>query len=287
MKSLKIAEYWEKLEENKVKCGLCPHYCIISDGKTGRCGARTNQNGTLFASSYGCVTSIALDPIEKKPLYRFHSGKNIVSIGSYGCNFHCQFCQNHRISMEYTDLKTEYYTPELLTEVALLAVADKNIGIAYTYNEPLIGYEFVKDTSILIRKEGLMNVLVTNGYINKEPLDNLLPYIDAVNVDIKGDEERTYKKVGGTLDTVKQFIATANKFCHVEVTTLVIPNANETDIEEIAQWLSKIDPEITYHLSRFFPRYKYNDRIPTPPETMYRVSDIAKKYLRNVFIGNM
>jgi len=283
----RIAEYWEKTDNNAVKCGLCPHYCNIKVNQTGKCGVRTNRNGVLVASSYGNVTSIALDPIEKKPLYMFHPGKKIVSIGSYGCNLHCPFCQNYGISMEYQSVKVEYMPPEVIKEVAILALQDENVGVAYTYNEPLIGYEFVLDCSKLIRKEGLVNVLVTNGYINKEPLENMLQYIDALNIDIKGYNSGTYKMVGGTLDTIKNTIETSNKVCHVEVTTLVLPNENENDVEEIAKWLSGINPEIPYHLSRSFPRYKYSGREATPPETMFRLRDTAKKHLKNVFIGNM
>jgi len=285
--NIKIADYWEKQENNIVKCGLCPHYCIIKNNHRGKCGVRLNNNGTLIATSYGCVTSVALDPIEKKPLYYFHPGKNIVSIGSYGCNLKCQFCQNYRISIEYKYIKTDQFSPELVSEIALLAVKDGNIGVAYTYNEPLIGYEFVKDCSILIRKEGLANVLVTNGYINKEPLEELLPYIDALNIDIKGSNNRTYNKLGGTYEPVKNTIKTANNFCHVEVTTLIIPNENENDVEEIAKWLSEINPSIPYHLSRFFPRYKYSEGAPTPPELMYKLKNKAEMYLENVHLGNM
>ena len=287
MSEARIAEYWEKTSNNTIKCGLCPHYCTINDNKTGKCGARTNKDGTLYASSYGKVTSIALDPIEKKPLYMFHPGKKIASIGSYGCNFHCPFCQNHNISLEYEKVRLEQMTPELVREVALLAVQDNNIGMAYTYNEPLIGYEFIKDCSELIHEVGLMNVLVTNGYINKEPLEKLLPVIDALNVDIKGNNKGTYDMVGGTQEVVMQTIETAFKTCHVEVTTLVIPDENEDSVEEIAVWLAAIDPEIPYHLSRFYPRYKYIDKNPTPKETMYKLYDIAKKHLKNVYIGNM
>jgi pyruvate formate lyase activating enzyme len=189
--------------------------------------------------------------------------------------------------MEYQRARLEYMTAELVNEVAQLAVCDGNIGVAYTYNEPLIGYEFVKDCSALIRNSGLMNVLVTNGYINKEPLDTLLPMIDALNIDIKGNNDRTYKGVGGTIEVVKDTILSAYNKCHVEVTTLVIPDENEDEVEEIAAWLSSIDPDIPYHLSRFFPRYKYSDRKPTPPETMYKLQDTASKYLNKVFLGNI
>jgi len=286
---VKIAEYWDKLENNAVKCGLCPHYCIINEGKTGKCGVRSNLDGSLTAESYGCVTSIALDPIEKKPLYMFYPGKKIVSVGSYGCNFHCEFCQNSSISLEYRKnyVKPEFMTPDLILEVSKMAVQDGNIGIAYTYNEPLIGYEFVKDCATLIRKEGQANVLVTNGYINKGPLEELLPLIDALNIDMKGYNASTYQKVSGTPDVVKNTIESAAKVCHVEVTTLVIPGENEDEVEDIAKWLSSIDPNIPYHLSRFFPKYKYSGRDPTPPETMHKLHDIAGKYLKNVFLGNI
>ena len=287
MDSHRVAEYWEKQENNVIKCGLCPHYCLINENKSGKCGVRKNIDGTLIASGYGRVTSIALDPIEKKPLYMFHPGTKIVSLGGYGCNLNCQFCQNYNISLEYERANFDIMTPSLVKEVAQLAVSDGNIGIAYTYNEPLIGYEFVKDCSLLTREAGLVNVLVTNGYINNDPLNELLPHIDALNIDMKGITERTYNMVGGTLAPVKNTIMTANKVCHVEVTTLVIPDENENEVEDIAKWLSEIDPEIPYHLSRFFPRYKYSDKKPTPPETMYRLYDMVKRYMKNVFLGNM
>jgi pyruvate formate lyase activating enzyme len=287
MNRKRVADFWVKNDSSAVKCLLCPHYCSIRENQAGKCGVRVNREGVLIAESYGCVTSIALDPIEKKPLYKFHPDMKIVSIGSYGCNLHCPFCQNYNISMEFSGVKIDRFTPELVVEVAEMAVEDKNIGIAYTYNEPLIGYEFVKDCAILIKNKGLMNVLVTNGFINKEPLDELLPFIDALNIDMKGNNERTYNMVGGTQSVVKNTIETASKLCHVEVTTLVIPNENEDSIEGIAKWLASIDKSIPYHLSRFFPRYKYSGSEPTPPETMYKLCDIAGKHLENVYLGNM
>jgi pyruvate formate lyase activating enzyme len=283
----KIAEFWDELENSAVKCGLCPHYCKIDSGYAGKCGARVNVDGILIAKNYGCVTSIALDPIEKKPLYDFHPGKKIVSIGSYGCNLKCQFCQNYNISMEYKNAQIENYSPELIGEVAVLAIQDNNIGIAYTYNEPLIGYEYIIDCSAMIRSSGLMNVLVTNGYINQKPLAKLLPGIDAMNIDLKGFSEGTYNRVGGTLSPVKEAILMASDACHVEVTTLVICDENAGEIEEIAKWLASIDPNIPYHLSRFFPRYKYSDKQPTPPDLMYGLYNKARRYLNNVYIGNM
>ena len=295
------AMFWTHSKDNKeskdIICQLCPHYCKIVDGAVGKCGVRTNVNGTLMASSYGKVTSIALDPIEKKPLYEFYPGSTIVSIGSVGCNLHCPFCQNHSISLEYKNITaeslhadfqhTEYLTPETIVEVAKQSIPDKNIGIAYTYNEPLIGYEFILDCFKLIRRAGLKNVLVTNGYINPEPLKEILPYIDAMNIDIKGNKKGTYDVVGGTPEPVKKTIELATASCHVEVTTLVIPGENEDEIEGIAQWLAQVDPKIPYHLSRFFPRYKYKEKNPTTIETMYKVRDVAKRYLKNVYLGNV
>jgi len=283
----RFAVYWEKTDNKNIKCGLCPHKCNIKEAGTGKCGVRKNRDGALIASGYGSITSIALDPIEKKPLYMFHPGKKIVSIGGYGCNLNCPFCQNHHISMDYQSVKSERLTPETIKEVALMAIEDGNIGVAYTYNEPLIGYEFIVDCATLIREAGLANVLVTNGYINKEPLEDILPLIDALNIDFKGYSKKTYNRLGGTPEPVMRTIETSNKVCHVEVTTLVIPNENEEDVEEIAKWLSTIDPEIPYHLSRFYPRYKYSGKAPTLKETMYRLRDIAQRYLANVFIGNM
>jgi len=178
-------------------------------------------------------------------------------------------------------------TPEVIKEIAVMAIQDKNIGVAYTYNEPLISYEFVSECSTLIREAGLVNVLVTNGYINKEPLVNLLPSIDAMNIDLKGYSNKTYNKLGGTLEPVKETIEISNEACHVEVTTLVVPDINENDVEYIAQWLSSIDSNIPYHLTRFYPRYIYSGKEPTSPEMMYKLRDIAERYLHNVFIGNM
>jgi len=285
------AKFWSQSKGNKeskdITCQLCPHYCLIPVGAAGRCGVRTNIDGVLIASSYGKITSIALDPIEKKPLYEFYPGSKIVSIGSIGCNLHCPFCQNHTISMEYKNIKTDMLTPQSILEIAKQYIPDNNIGVAYTYNEPLIGFEFILDCFKLIRKAGLKNILVTNGYINKAPLEELLTCVDAMNIDIKGNTKRTYDIVGGTPEHVKSTIEASSRVCHVEVTTLVIPGENEDEIEGIAKWLAEIDSKIPYHLSGFFPRYKYKDQNPTPIETMYKLYDVAKKYLSNVYLGNM
>ena len=281
-----------------MRCGLCPHRCIIAAGSAGICGVRENIGGALAASGYGVVSSIALDPIEKKPLYLFHPGKRVLSIGGFGCNLRCPFCQNFEISMKYagnSEIEVRNaelsggrrFSPEEIADLALRSVPDGNIGVAYTYNEPFIGYEFMKDCSALIRKAGLYNVAVTNGYINEEPLEGMLPLIDAMNIDLKGFTDRFYKKIGGSLEDVKQTITLARRQCHVEITTLVIPGENEDDIEDIAKWLASVNPEIPLHLSRFFPRYRYSDRGATPRELIFKLCDTARRHLHNVFPGNI
>ncbi|MCL2223451.1 MAG: AmmeMemoRadiSam system radical SAM enzyme [Defluviitaleaceae bacterium] len=268
---------------NKTRCGICPHECDIPEGKRGICTSRKNIGGEIIPEAYGKITAIALDPIEKKPLRMFHPNAMILSVGSYGCNFHCGFCQNHEIAMPHGEINTRRITPAELAQLAREAVPQGNIGVAYTYNEPLINYEFIHDCAREIRNAGLKNILVTNGYINEKPLESLLPHIDAMNIDLKSFTPDFYKKIGGDLETVKRTIKTAHKFCHIEITTLVIPNENENDIEPIAQWLSAISPDIPLHISRFFPRNKYLHHEPTPQETLCELKRTAQKYLKNVF----
>jgi pyruvate formate lyase activating enzyme len=266
-------------------CNICPHRCRIPDGASGFCGVRGNRGGKVRYEGYGRVSSAALDPVEKKPLYLFHPGKMILSVGGFGCNLRCPFCQNCHISIEHRDgwQKAEYTPPEKIAALAGQTVANGNIGVAYTYNEPLVGYEFVFDCARLVRAAGLCNVLVTNGYVNGEPLRELLPFIDAVNIDLKGFSEPFYNKLGGRLEPVLEAITTAHKHCHVEVTTLVIPGENEDDIETLAKWVASVDPEIPLHLTRFFPRYKYMDREPAPRETVSALREKAGRYLKYVF----
>jgi len=273
----------------RIKCEICPHHCEIAEGHTGLCRARSNQNGRIVCANYGKITSIALDPIEKKPLYRFMPGGWILSVGSYGCNLRCPFCQNCEISMASDKtIDTLPVTPEALVQKAVDTTAKGNIGLAYTYNEPLIGYEFVYDCAKLIRKNGLKNVLVTNGYICEEPLIKLLPFIDAMNIDLKAFTDAFYKKISGDLDTVKRTIELSAKTCHVEVTTLIIPGENdsEEEIASLSEWLSSISDEIPLHISRFFPRYQYLDRQPTSVEKVYRLAEVARRNLKYVYTGN-
>ncbi len=269
-------------------CQLCPRHCDLQPGQTGYCHARRNDGNAIACINYGKITSLALDPIEKKPLARFHPGSFILSVGSFGCNLRCPFCQNSDISMAYEQCQTTYVSPEALVQKALALKPQGNIGIAYTYNEPLIGYEYVFDCAKLARQAGLANVLVTNGMICAEPLAMLLPYIDALNIDLKGFSQKVYTFVGGDLETVKQSIRMAAERCHVEVTTLIVPGLSDSPaaMEAEAAWLASINPEMPLHISRFFPRYKLLDRSPTPVQTIFRLRDIAAKHLRYVYTGN-
>jgi pyruvate formate lyase activating enzyme len=272
----------------KAVCTICPHRCALEEGQTGFCRARKCVNGAIVCENYGRATSLALDPIEKKPLSRFHPGSMILSVGSYGCNLRCPFCQNSDISMADQSLDTVYLSPEDLVRRALSLRAKGNIGIAYTYNEPLIGYEYVMDCAKLAHENGLLNVAVTNGFILEEPLRSLLPYLDAMNIDLKGFTERFYKLLRGDLETVKRTIELASRACHVEVTTLIVPGENdsEEEMDALSAWLSSLNPEIPLHVSRFFPRYRMQDRGATPVSTVCRLAEVAGTHLRNVYTGN-
>ena len=273
----------------KTHCELCFHHCRLDEGQTGLCRARRCRDGRVVPLNYGKVTSLALDPIEKKPLRRFRPGSLILSVGSFGCNLRCPFCQNHEISMASEgELYTAWFPPEQLADRAAKLVPQGNIGVAYTYNEPLVGYEYVRDLAALIHERGLVNVLVTNGMIEEAPWRALLPSIDAANIDLKGFAAAWYKKLGGDLDTAKRSIVLAAEQCHIEVTTLLVPGENDSvdEIRELACWLAGVDPDIPLHLSRFFPRYQMMDRLPGSVEWIYRLADEARAYLNYVYTGN-
>lgn len=279
-------------EENHITCRVCPHHCSLAEGQYGQCRARKNENGTIISTNYGKLTALMLDPIEKKPLRRFHPGSQILSVGSFGCNLSCPFCQNHEISM-HSELEIDCrpMSPEELADLAEQCKMYGNIGVAFTYNEPLIGYEYVRDTARLVHARGMKNVLVTNGTAELSILDEILPYIDAMNIDLKGFRAAYYQKLGGNLATVKNFIArTACKDanCHVELTTLIVPGENdsEEEMEQEAQWIAAINPDIPLHVTRFFPRYKMTDRAATDVEKIYRLRAVAEKYLKWVYVGN-
>ncbi|MBQ6655093.1 MAG: AmmeMemoRadiSam system radical SAM enzyme [Erysipelotrichaceae bacterium] len=270
-------------------CKVCWRHCSPAEGKLGVCGARKTVNGEVVCDNYGKLTSIALDPIEKKPLQHFHPGSLILSVGSYGCSLHCPFCQNHEISMPERRLHYREVSPEELAELAYELKDRGNIGVAYTYNEPLISYEYVRDCGRLVHEKGMYNVLVSNGMASLEVLQEIRPYIDAMNIDLKSFSEDWYREVlGGDLNMVKSFITEAVKGAHVEITTLVIPGVNDSDeeIRQMAAWIASLDKGIPYHLSRFFPAYRMTDRQPTPVQTVYRLAEVASQYLDSVYTGN-
>lgn len=276
-----------KKEKDRVRCLACAHKCLIGNENTGICGVRKNINNKLYLLVYGKVASMAVDPIEKKPLYHFLPKTNAFSIGTIGCNFRCDFCQNFEIS-QVKEITGQEVTPEQIVEKAL-ATGCKSI--AYTYNEPIIWAEFVKDTAKLAKEKGLKNILVTNGYFSKESFDYIKDYIDAMNIDLKSIKDEFYKKYcGGRLKPVLDTIKRAYDFgIHIELTTLIIPglNDNEKDLEKIAKFIASVDKKIPWHISRFFPMYKMLDKHITPIDILERAYKIGKKHLKYVYIGNI
>ena len=275
------ALFYEKQRDGSVVCGLCPHGCRIAAGGYGLCGVRRNDGGALFAENYGCISSLCLDPVEKKPLNRFYPGGMILSAGSYGCNMKCAYCQNHTISQQRPE--TKFVSPEELLRIA--KDTPGNIGIAFTYNEPLIGIEYVLDAAPLARDAGMKVALVTNGMINDGPLKALLPYADALNIDVKAFDATKYEKLGGDLPAVMKTVEKSAAVCHVEVTSLIVPGQNDSvgDMTAMAQWLAGISPEMPLHITRFFPRYMMSDAAPTPVATMNTLADAARKFLKYVY----
>ena len=297
----------------KKECTVCCHHCLLEEGKTGACGARRNEDGRIIASNYGRLTALALDPIEKKPLARFYPGRTILSVGSYGCSLRCPFCQNYEIAsaresagrgrtgpapITYYEgrherlLDTAFYSPRDLCDIALGLRDRGNLGIAFTYNEPLVGWEFVLDTAKLFHKEGMKTVLVSNGMASQEVLHKILPYIDAMNIDLKGFTEEFYRDfVGGDLEMVKDFIRKAADSCHIELTKLIIPDKNDSEEEmrQMAEWIVALrggkGDEIPLQVSRYITRYKWTTPA-TPVETVYRLAQTAREQLKYVYTGN-
>ncbi len=282
---MKEAMYYEKLKENKVRCNLCFHKCLLTTGKTGLCLGRKNIDGILYAVNYGKTTSLSMDdPIEKKPLYHFYPGSDILSIAPNGCNLKCPFCQNAEISQ--MEIPTREITPE---ELVSLCERYDLIGVAYTYSEPLIWYEFLLDAGTRVKKAGLKNVLVTNGIIEEEPLKKVLPLIDALNIDLKSIREDFYKKmVKGDLASVLRTINMAHRTCHIELTNLLITGVNDSDkdIESLVDWVYNLDASIPLHFSRYFPHYKMNNP-PTSQERLEFSYRKAKEKLDYVYVGNI
>jgi pyruvate formate lyase activating enzyme len=279
-----IAAHWSARDEGRVQCLLCPFECLLGDGKTGICGGKRNIGGSLIAVNYALTTSINLDPIEKKPLYHFHPGSRILSIGPNGCNLGCQFCQNYTISQK--DAPTRRLSPE---EAVIMAKQVGSIGLAYTYAEPLIWFEYVMDASRAAREAGLKNVLVTNGFINPGPLEELLQMTDAMNIDIKSMDPEFYKKIcHGKLEPVLETVRRSAGKTHVEITNLIIPGFNDSDemFEALTDFIAEINPDIPLHFSRYHPDFKFTAPA-TPYETLLRAVEIARKKLRFVYTGNV
>jgi len=283
------ARYYRK-EGEKVQCQLCPHLCRIAEGETGICGVRSVRDGSLDADNYGVLAAVNWDPIEKKPLYHYYPGWPILSLGTYGCNLSCSFCQNWTLARSPVSLEAERAEPtDILKLLHQEGGANEVLGVAYTYNEPLIWFEFVLDTARLLKKNGYRNVLVTNGYINEKPLQELLPFIDAMNIDVKGFSDQFYQKYcRGKREPVLRTVEAAVKSCHVEITCLLIPSLNDhpSEQEALINWLSSLDPNIVLHYSRYFPRYKL-DLPPTGEDVLERTLVLAKKKLNYVYLGNI
>jgi pyruvate formate lyase activating enzyme len=286
---MKEALFYELVNQEKgvIKCLLCPKECLVKKDQVGFCRARKNINNKLYSLIYSKISSYGMDPIEKKPLYHFYPGIMVLSMGTIGCNFSCDFCQNWAISQaNIKDVSVEELSPEKAVQLAL---QNNSPAIAYTYSEPLIWYEYVLDTARLAKKNNLKNILVTNGFINYEPLLKILPFIDALNIDLKSFRNSFYQKYcQGKLSPVLRTIELSKEYCHIEITNLIIPGLNdsEEEIKEMVDWISSLNEEIPLHFSRYFPCYKMNISA-TPISTLYKARDIAQKKLKYVYIGNI
>jgi pyruvate formate lyase activating enzyme len=284
------ALFYKQIENQKVQCLLCPHRCLIEPGNYGLCHTRANDGGKLYTESYGILSAISSDPIEKKPLYHFKPGQNILSIGSFGCNLSCDFCQNCEISQidERILARHSYRDPSDIVSKAHLH--KNNLGLAYTYNEPTVYYEYMIRCAALIKEHDLSNVMVTNGYINSGPLDALIPYMDAFNVDLKSFRNLFYKNRSGAslkpvLDTIRRI---ARSGSHLELTFLIIPDHNDDEKEwkEMLDWIQEnCGRETVLHVSRYFPHYKM-DKSPTPLSTIKKFLEMARERIEYVYPGN-
>lgn len=277
-----------KLKE-KIMCDLCPRYCKLSKDQVGFCGARKNKNGKIESISYGKIVALDLDPIEKKPLSFFHQGSYILSAGTFGCNMDCAFCQNFHLARAGVDDILSYeISPKDLAEKAKNLQDRGNIGLAFTYNEPTINFEYVRDTFKLVKKLGMETVLISNGQINDPYLEEILPLTSGWNIDLKTFSKSNYRKLGGDLDTCLNTIKKVAKSSHLEITTLVVPGISDDldDFKKEVDFLSDLDPNIPLHLSRYFPSYKYG-KDPTPINLMEEMKKIAQEKLNYVVLGNV
>ncbi|MFW5872571.1 MAG: AmmeMemoRadiSam system radical SAM enzyme [bacterium] len=288
---MREAAYYQTLNNHQVKCQLCPHQCIINPNKRGKCHVRKNIDGKLYSEVYGQLSARNFDPIEKKPLYHYYPSKIIYSIGSIGCNLACHFCQNCDISQN--NIETfPYLKQEDVHSILEQATSNpKNIGIAYTYNEPTVWYEFMLDIARQSRQHNLKNIMISNGYIEQAPLDKLLSYMDAFNIDLKGFTETFYQQLtGASLQPVLETIKKIHQHgAHLELTNLIIPTKNDDPetFELMVQWIQQnTSKDTVLHLSRYFPRYKLKID-STSPEKLTTLKGIAEKYLNHVYLGNI
>jgi len=276
--------YFRK-EGKRIVCEICPRECKLGEGQVGFCQGREVRDGVLIATNYGEAASIAIDPIEKKPLYHVFPGSRIFSLGPNACNLNCDFCQNWQISQDR--VPTRYISVD---DLARIAATNGSIGVAYTYSEPLMWYEYVRDSAKLLKDKGMLVVLVTNGYLNERPFRDILPVVDAMNIDLKSIDPDFYKKMcGGTIDEVLQNIKIAHEAdCHVEITHLVVTGHNDKEdlIDRLAKWVASVDPDIPLHLSRYFPHHHYLAP-PTSAAFLQNAFEIARRSLNFVYMGNI
>ncbi|MDI9498658.1 MAG: AmmeMemoRadiSam system radical SAM enzyme [Bacillota bacterium] len=271
-------------------CAICPHHCRLREGQYGRCGARVARGGAVVLAAPGRLSSLALDPVEKKPFAAWQSGRTILSVGQYGCNMRCPFCQNHSIAQVRDPAPAgRRVAAHELRDEALRLRSRRNVGLCFTYNEPLIAMEYVREAFTLAREAGLLTALVTNGCVTAAGRAPLLPLTDAWNIDLKCFTVEGYRRLGGDLDAVRDTIEAAAATAHVEVTTLVVPGFNDSpdEIDALAAWLASVRPDIPLHLTRFFPQHRLTDRPPTPIPTLTALRDIARRHLSQVLLGNV
>jgi len=279
------AKHWRRLDDGRVLCELCPRACRIPEAGSGACRGRTNREGVLYADNFGRCVSVAMDPIEKKPLHHVCPGRSVLSVACNCCNLECDWCQNWSISQETA--RTTEIPPE---QLVAMARESGSFGIAYTYTEPLVWFEYLLEAGALAHENGLLNILVTNGVLNEEPMRELLPFVDAMNVDLKSMRREFYTRychVDGA-EAVRRTIRLASETCHVEVTNLVIPGLNDSDedLRGLVEFVAEIDPAIPVHFSRYFPAYKMRVD-PTPVATLTRAAEIARERLHYVYVGNV
>ncbi len=294
MVGVKEARYWEPIGDGRVRCLLCPHRCILRPGQRGICRVRENVDGKLVTLNYGLVSSVAVDPIEKKPLFHFLPGTDILSLSTVGCNMRCPWCQNWEISQAGPEELSPYLRVLSPEDVLRLARRYNSRGVAWTYNEPTIWYEFALDTSRLLSENGIYSAFITNGFIEEEPLRELGRYLRAMNIDVKGFDERRYVRYTlGRLESVRRTAEVAKKELgiHVELTYLIVPGFNDDlgEIRRFARWVAgELGPGTPVHFSRFFPHYRYTHHGPTDPELLLKAKEVSREEgLRFVYLGNL